>query len=113
MTGTAPEGEAAPSWCPEGQGWAWACARHSLPEHPLVSTEGPGSLGWAQPKTPAGWSCLDHCNAEPTFSPAPLFRAPEGDAPSLAFAPRQSEGTRAGAITAGGRNGSMAFLSRH
>lgn len=80
VTGTAPGGEAAPSWCPEGQGWAWACARHSLPEHPLASTEGPGSLGWAQPKTPAGWSCLDHCNAEPTVSPAPLFRAPEGDA---------------------------------
>lgn len=53
-------------------------SRHSLPEHPLVSTEGPGYLGWAQPETPAGWSCLDHRTAEPTVSAAPLFRAPGG-----------------------------------
>ena len=68
-------------------------SRHRLPEHPLVSTEGPGYLGWAQPKTPTGWSCLDHCTAEPTHGqPGTSLQGPQwGDVPSLAFAPSQRD----------------------
>lgn len=66
---------------------AWACARHSLPEHPLASTEGPGSWAGPSPRPLQAGAAWSTATQEPTFSPAPLFRAPEGDAPSLTLPP--------------------------
>lgn len=72
------------------------------------------SLGWSQ--TQARRLCAQPGNLplqagprQPAVSP----QRPRRNASSLTFAPRKSEGTMVGAITAGGENGSTIFLSRH
>lgn len=114
VTGPALGGEAAPSWCPEGWGLRGACvqaqpARTSAGVH--RGSRLPG-LGPARDPCRLELPGPPHCRAH--GQPGTSLQGPRwGDVPSLAFAPRQSGGPRAGAVTAGGRNGSMAFLSRH